>query len=71
MGSHFTSCNHTLEINDISKLVSCARSVVRLMTSEALWISSIKPSLNIKDEYRSRTLVIKVGIICLLIRLVL
>ena len=36
VGSHFTSCNHTREINDISKLVSCPRPVVRLMTLEGV-----------------------------------
>ena len=60
VGSHFTSCNHNLEMDDVCILAGCVRSVVRLMTLEALWINSIKPSLNTKDEYRSQTLVIKI-----------
>ena len=60
VGSHFTSCNHTLEIDDVCIFAGWVRSVVRLMTLEALWINSIKPSLNTKDEYKSRTLVIKI-----------
>ena len=60
VGSHFTSCSHTLEMDDVRILTGCIRSVERLMTLEALWINSIKPSLNTKDEYRSRTLVIKI-----------
>ena len=60
VGSHFTSCNHTLEMDDVCKLAGCVRSTVRLMTLEALWINSIEPSLNTKDEYRSLPLVIKI-----------
>ena len=60
VSSHFASCNHTLEMDDVRILAGCARSVIGLMTLEALWINSIKPSLNTKDEYRSRTLVIKI-----------
>ena len=30
-----------------------------LMTLEALWIDEVKPNLNTKDEYKSRTLTIK------------
>ena len=30
------------------------------MTQEALWIREIKPSINTKDEYRSRELVVLV-----------
>ena len=40
---------------------SSSRSITRLiMTLEALWINHLKPSINTKDEYRSRTLVIKI-----------
>ena len=60
VGSQFTLCNHTLEMEDVCILAGCVRSVVRLMTLEALWINFIKPSLNTKEEYRSRTLVIKI-----------
>ena len=59
VGSHFTSCNHTLEMDDVCILAGCVLSVVGLMTLEVLWINCIKPSLNTKEEYRSRTLLIK------------
>ena len=46
-------------MDDVRILAGCVRSVVRLMTLEALCINSIKPSLNTIDEYTSRTLIIK------------
>ena len=60
VGNHFLSCNCDLTMDDVSILANPLRSVTYLMTLEALWINSIKPSLNTKDEYRSRTLVIKI-----------
>ena len=53
VGGHFTSCNHTVEMDDVCISAGCVPSVVRLVTLEALWINSIKPSLNTKDKYRS------------------
>jgi len=38
-------------------------STYHLMTLEALYIKSIKPSINTKDEYRSRALTIKISFI--------
>ena len=43
-------------------VVNCkdkSRSYVRLLTLGALWINKLKPKLNTKDEYRSRTLTLK------------
>jgi len=39
------------------------KSTYHLMTLEALYIKSIKPSINTKDEYRSRALTIKISFI--------
>ena len=35
-------------------------SLARLLALEALYINEIKPKLNVKDEFRSRTLTLKV-----------
>ena len=44
---------------DLDILCSTLRGEVHLLTLEALWIRDIKPSINVKDEYRSRELTIK------------
>ena len=60
VGNHFSSCNCTVSIDDVTILAVSLKSVTHLITLEALWINEIKPSLNTKDEYKSRTLVIKI-----------
>ena len=59
MGAHLSRCNVELEVSDVEIIASTHRSVKYLMTLDALLINEIKPSLNTKDEYRSRTLYIK------------
>ena len=59
VGEHFSTCNVQLSMNDVKIIASTFRSVYYLMTLEALLINDIKPSINTKDEYRSRALVIK------------
>ena len=44
---------------DLDILCSILRGEVHLLTREALWIREINPSINVKDEYRSRELTIK------------
>ena len=56
---HMNSCNVTLTEKDISILGSTSKSEGHLLTLEALFINEIKPSLNTKDEFKSRTLTIK------------
>ena len=56
---HMRSCQHTLTIDDVTILKACSHSTRHLMTLEALFINQLKPQLNTKDEYRSRTLVVK------------
>ena len=60
VGNHVKQCCVELTKDDITILNATTKSVVRLMTMEALLINEIKPSLNTKDEYRSRSLVIKI-----------
>ena len=56
---HMEQCNHTLSIDDVIILTSRSRSANHLMTLEALYIHQLSPRLNTKDEYKSRSLVIK------------
>ena len=57
---HMKSCGHSLSMDDVSILTTCTKSVVQLMTFEALYINQLKPELNTRDEYKRRVLVIKV-----------
>ena len=59
VGNHFLKCHRTLTMNDVNILATSSRSAQYLMTLEALWIDKVKPNLNTKDEYKSRTLTIK------------
>ena len=56
---HFKSCKSVVSMDDVSILSANSKSEIHLLTLEALFISDIKPNLNTKDEYKSRTLVIK------------
>ena len=61
VANHFTSCGNELNFDDnVSILCSYSKSNHHLMILEALMINELKPSLNTKDEYRSRSLVIKI-----------
>ena len=60
VGAHIRACNVQLTMSDVSIIASPLRTVSHLMTLEALCINDLKPSLNTKDEYRSRALVIKI-----------
>ena len=44
---------------DIKVLCTSIYGEVHLFTMEALWIRQLKPKINVKDEFRSRELVIK------------
>ena len=54
----FMKCNVNISFDDV-KILTTSRYVTTLMTLEALWINTIKPDLNTKDEYKSRTLTLK------------
>ena len=57
--THLNDCGSTLNDDCIEILHQTARGVSYLETLEALYIREIKPSINTKDEYRSRELIIK------------
>ena len=52
-------CGSTLNDDCVEILHQTARGISYLETPEALYIREIKPSINTKDEYRSRELIIK------------
>ena len=60
VGGHFQNCRVELTMDDVKIIAKSTKTVYHLMALEALCIQSIKPSLNTKDEYKSRTLVIKI-----------
>ena len=59
MKSHLMQCDSNLTSEDVNILQSTSRGENFLLTLEALHIREQKPSINTKDEYRSRDLVIK------------
>lgn len=60
VGNHFRACDSNLTMDDVKIIATSRKSNYHLMTLEALCIRTIKPSINTKDEYKSRTLVIKI-----------
>ena len=60
VGEHFQKCNSELTMENVKVIASTFKSINYLMTLEALFIKDIKPTINTKDEYRSRALVIKI-----------
>ena len=60
VSKHFASCNAKLSEDEVDILKSTSRGEAHLLTLEALCIEDLKPEMNIKDEYRSRTLTIKI-----------
>ena len=60
VGKHFKECNQSLTMNDVEVLATSIKSSFHLLTLEALFIKIIKPTINTKDEYKRRTLSIKI-----------
>ena len=60
VASPFVGCNCELTMDNVTILCSSNRSASHLMILEALMINETKPTLNTKDEYCSRSLVIKI-----------
>ena len=56
---HLSECGTKSTEEDITILGATSKGEITLLTLEALWIKEVKPELNTKDEYRSRTLTIK------------
>ena len=59
MKTHLSQCDTILAEADVDILQSTSRGESFLLTLEALHIRERKPSINTKDEYRSRELSIK------------
>ena len=53
-------CDSTIDMNDVEILKQSSRGEVYLETLEALFIEEIKPTINTKDEYRSRAITIRI-----------
>ena len=52
-------CNKVIAIEDVEILKMSSRGEIYLETLEALFMEEIKPTINTKDEFRSRALTIK------------
>ena len=59
MKAHHTECSAKLTDDNAVILHQTARGEDYRLTLEALYIREIKPSINTKDEYRSRELTIR------------
>ena len=59
VGKHMKWCKASCTLENISILASTARGITHLLTLEALYIEELKPVINTKEEFRSRTLTIK------------
>ena len=57
---HFRMCDVVCCVDDVKILATTNKSIITLMTLEALFIKSINPTINTKDEYKSRVLTIKI-----------
>ena len=57
--THKTDCNVEFTTDNVTLLGSTSRGEKYLLTLEALFQYEIKPSLNTKDEFKSRTLTLK------------
>ena len=57
--NHMKNCNTNISEENVKILSSTSKGEAHLLTLEALYIQEIKPSINTKDEYRRRTLTIK------------
>ena len=58
--THLNRCSTTIAEEDIDILASTSRGEGYLLTLEALYIQELEPEINTKDEWRSRTLTIKI-----------
>ena len=58
--THLHQCNTTITEEHIDVLSSTSRWESHLLTLEALYIQELYPKINTKDEYRSRTLTIRI-----------
>ena len=59
VAKHTKNCNIVPTYEDFEILASSSRSQDFLMTLEALWIRELDPTINTKDEYKTKELTIK------------
>ena len=59
VNKHLQSCGASCDLDATTILATTARGKAYRLTLEALFIEEIKPALNTKEEFRSRTLTIK------------
>ena len=60
MKEHFLKCDSEISFEYIDILASTNQGENHLLTLEALQIKDLKPSINTKDEFRSRALRIRI-----------
>ena len=58
VGKHLKACNVRVNCSEVEILAASTRGEDYLMTLEALWIKELRPTINTKEEYKSRTLTI-------------
>ena len=59
---HFETCGASSnEIRQQSRIVDSAMSVDSLLTLDALHVGDLQPEKNTKDEFRSKTLMLRMG----------
>ena len=59
VGAHFANCNGSGPTMENVSIINRTKTITQLLIHEALAIKAINPCLNRKDEYRRRTLTIK------------
>ena len=59
VSKHLKICKTTISCEDTEILAATQRGQAFLMTLESIWIRELAPSINTKDEYRSRELTIR------------
>ena len=59
VSKHMKWCGASYTFDDATILASTSRGEVHLLILEALYIAELKPTINTKEEFRSRTLTIK------------
>ena len=60
VAKHLKACNAKITCDDFEILASTSRGQDYLKTLKALYIRQINPTINTKDEYRSKELTIKI-----------
>ena len=56
---HLAECDINISDDDVEILQTSSQGEAHLLTLGALFIRELRPSVNTKDEYRSRELTIK------------